>query len=96
MEIPTSASTATYSALHNLPEDHPGEEIPQADTPAELPAPVDVPEPIDDDDDDVDHANHGKHIHSHKEIFESFDFIDSESMMWRKVSFLFSRFPSQN
>lgn len=54
------------------------------------------PDPLEKTDDDhIDHDHeddeHDHHIDSHKhhmkrEVLESFDFNDCESMMWRKVS----------
>lgn len=39
----------------------------------------------DDDDNDDIVAHRHKHNHMKKEVLESFDFNDVESMMWRKV-----------
>lgn len=73
MELPPS--TATYNVLHNIPENEPGEESPEPYDPIE-----------DDDYDDLDENLH-KNQHSVKKMnFESFDFNDSESLMWRKVN----------
>lgn len=80
---PTPSITATYNVLHNLPDDQVGEETPTGDHQPFL----EDQEAYDDDDDDYDHSHQHKHKHEHKEVLESFDFTDSESMMWRKVGF---------
>ncbi len=41
---------------------------------------------IDEDDDDHDDHGHGHEHEKKKELLESFDFNDRESIMWRKVS----------
>ena len=71
---------ATYNVLHDVTdEEHGTELVPLAENY--------VPdEDYDDEDDDYDHAhNHHHHKTHEKALYESFDFNDSESMMWRKV-----------
>ncbi len=80
MEVAAPVSTATYNVLHNLPDEHAGDLSPSGDYSAE------EHELMDDDDDDIDHVHLHKHKHVHKETLESFDFNDTETMMWRKVS----------
>lgn len=40
----------------------------------------------DEDDHDEGHLSHKHHKHNKKEVVESFDFNNVESMMWRKVT----------
>lgn len=72
---------ATYNVLHNVVEGEDVEPMPGADA---VPFEEEVYE--DDDDDQDNHHNHHQKLHS-KELYESFDFNDCESMMWRKVRF---------
>ncbi len=72
---------STYTPLHpnagendnpDVDEGHPGELIDENE--------------LDDDSDEDDHHVHDSHKHAFKkEVLESFDFNDVESMMWRKV-----------
>jgi hypothetical protein len=76
----THSSGATYSILHNVAGvDHPHDTIPSEH--------VDENEIIDEDDfDETDLHNHHQKHQMKREVLESFDFNDVESMMWRKVS----------
>jgi hypothetical protein len=63
----------TYNVLHAIPEDAAEDEV-----------------MIDEHEDD-EHDDHHSHSHKHhaaakKSVHESFDFTDTESLMWRKVS----------
>jgi hypothetical protein len=66
--------TSTYNVLHAIPEDAAEDEDGGMD---------------EHDDDHDDHDDHNGHKHhqaaSKKPTLESFDFTDTESMVWRKV-----------
>ena len=70
MEVPTTSSTTTYNILHNeVDEDN-----------------ADLNEEMYDDDEEEEEHHQQSHKHETKQgVLESFDFNDSESMMWRKV-----------
>ena len=76
MELGGVRRQSVYNILHGEP-DNPTDQIEVVET-------HDYDE--DRDDDLHDHKSHSKHAHK-KEVVESFDFNDVESMMWRKVSF---------
>eukprot|EP01031_Cornospumella_fuschlensis_P028872 gene28872-34846_t len=79
MDHPVSTSSATYSVLHNVNDNEPGHN----DTAS---ARDDMDLMDDENDDDIDiHAHHHHHkTQAKKEVLESFDFNDVESMMWLK------------
>jgi hypothetical protein len=83
MERRQSTSGSVYNALH-------GDSAPGSGTGLEMVGNNDTLDKSvhdleeEDDDYDVHHQHHHKHAHK-KEVVESFDFIDNESMMWRKV-----------
>lgn len=68
---------AVYNVLHGEGDNIPSE-------PGELPMGDGAHEYEDDHDDDEHGHKHHKHAHK-REVLESFDFNDVESMMWRKV-----------
>lgn len=79
MDHAAPASSATYSVLHNVSENEPGHETASAREDMDLME--------DENDDEIDlHAHHHHHkTQAKKEVLESFDFNDVESMMWLKV-----------
>lgn len=85
MEPQLPGSSTTYSVLHSLPDDHLGGDTGIGEPLSPIPE-GDVEQAADDpdDDDDDDHSHHHKHKHVHKEQYESFDFNDTETMMWKK------------
>ena len=76
MELGSARRQSVYNILHGEP-DNPNDQIELVET-------HDYDE--DRDDDPHDHKSHHKHAHK-KEVVESFDFNDVESMMWRKHQF---------
>jgi hypothetical protein len=86
MEVPHSS--ATYSALHTSEGD---------DNPMEHEGGAEGAEYNEEEEyDEMDYTYSHHHSKKHEEkkpMYESFDFNDSESLMWRKVGFyLFSLF----
>lgn len=70
MEAPAT-STTTYNVLHN--------EMDEGD-------PEQVEEIYEEEEEEEEHLHQHSHKHeAKKEALESFDFNDTESMMWRKV-----------
>jgi hypothetical protein len=87
MEPQLPASSTTYSVLHSLPDEHLGGDTSIGEPLSPIPE-GDLEQADDqDDDDEEDYDHHHKHKHSHKEIYESFDFNDNETLMWRKHQF---------
>lgn len=78
----------TYTPLHPVaPGDHDGtgdDNTPTAGPATHQHSEFDEGEAEDGDDDDDLDIHHHKHAFK-KEVLESFDFNDTESMMWRKV-----------
>jgi hypothetical protein len=70
MEAPAT-STTTYNVLHNeMDEGNPEQ----------------VDEIFEEEEEEEEHLHHHSHKHeAKKDALESFDFNDTESMMWRKV-----------
>ncbi|RYY86397.1 hypothetical protein EON63_05875 [archaeon] len=79
MDHAAPVPSATYSVLHNVPDNEPGHDNASARDDIDL---MD-----DENDDEIDlHAHHHHHkTQAKKEVLESFDFNDVESMMWLKV-----------
>ncbi len=84
--------SATYNVLHNVAEEAGGELVMEGIV---EPAPaghdgehhyIENADEEDYDDHDSTHDHHGHHKHEVKQVLESFDFNDVESIMWRKVS----------
>lgn len=86
MEPILPGSSTTYSVLHSLPDEHLGGDTAIGEPLSPIPE-GDLEADDQDDDDEEDHGHHHKHKHTHKELYESFDFNDCETMTWRKVCF---------
>ena len=96
MEI---SHSATYNVLHNVVEETGSEFQVEGMVPNAVqditPFQHENSDDYDDDDYDSIHDTHGnsKHAEEKKQVLESFDFNDVESMMWRKViNFLLTLF----
>ena len=76
---------ATYTPLHTIPADN--EEGPEDNSPRTAHAETLLEGDDYNEEDDNDEHETQQHKHQFKkEVLESFDFNDVESMMWRKVS----------
>ena len=84
MDENTTSQRPVYNALHSIPEEETHHE--------EVDHEVDE-DKFDEADEDEDHDDHKGHHHGEKkQIQESFDFTDAETLSWRKVGDLVIKF----